>query len=140
MNTLRSAIFFSFAAILVSCTSLGGNYSSGEGPSKRELTWGPVALLGDLKVAEYELENGQFKMSFKKLDTQNPSKNLTEIVKKYLYWEGIKYMIGTLADLDKLRVQAAHSEKLREFDLAAEQQGFTHELNMLKETPIEPLP
>lgn len=137
MNTsLLVLIFFALCAGVSSCTSMGGNFERGQGENKNTLTWGPVTLFGDLKVAEYELENGQFKLSFKKLDTQNPSKNFTEIVKKYLYWEGVKYMIGTLADLDKLRVEAAHAEKLKEFDIAAQQQGFTHELNMLEATPL----
>jgi len=61
-------------------------------------------------------------------------------VRTYFMWEGIKYIVGSLADFAIIREQAALTGKLKEFDVLAQQQGFTHELNMLKAAPPEIIP
>jgi len=67
-------------------------------------------------------------------------KEAGQTVRTYLMWDGIKYMVGSLMDFAAIREQAVLTGKLKEFELVAQQQGFTHELNMLKAAPMEAAP
>lgn len=121
--------------ILCSCTTAG---MVARTPKGGFLALGPTSFLGDQNVTGYKLATREGDtIEFATTSTENPSKNATDIIKKMFYWEAVRYSISTLADLQKLRDAAAHTEKLKEFDLAAQQQGFAHELEMLKNMPIE---
>lgn len=116
---MKQLIPILFSLSLASCA-----YTDGKGQAMLLLTKGGFSH-GDTKLVT---------------DPTGIIQEVGKTVRTYFMWDGIKYMVGSLTDFAIIREQAALTGRLKEFDILAQQQGFTHELNMLKAAPPELAP